>query len=142
MDANDIEKLFTKYKEGYSSLEEEEILFNTTKEIKPSLKAWSVFVRTNKTKTPENLNDRLWESFERKKINKRRFTIGVLSVAASVIFFVSLLVYNFRTEKLTFSEEEVLLHQALQMFPNESQKEMKPTIIYENEMIIVYKTLE
>ena len=140
MKEDEIERLIEKYKEGNSTLNEEQFLFDHIKNSEPSLEAWSTFVKNNKKETPNNFNDTLWESFQNKKIGKRRRFVGVISAAASVILLISLYIASPKQKEVSYSKKEDLLNQALNMVSNSEPSEMQQSIIYENEMIIIYTT--
>ncbi|NMH89618.1 hypothetical protein [Flavivirga algicola] len=140
MEEDKIERLIEKYKEGNSTLNEEQFLFDHVKNSELSLEAWSTFVKNNKREVPKNFNDTLWESFQNKKIGKRKRFIGIMSAAASVILLISLLIASPKQKELSYSEKEDLLNQALNMMSNSEPSETQQRIIYENEMIIIYTT--
>ncbi len=140
MKEDEIERLIEKYKEGNSTLNEEQFLFDHIKNSDPSLEAWSTFVKNNKKETPNNFNDTLWESFQNKKIEKRKRFVGIISAAASVILLISLYIASPKQKEVSYSEKEDLLNQALNMVSNSEPSEIQQSIIYENEMIIIYTT--
>ncbi len=142
MKENEFERLVEKYKEGKSTLKEENALFNNTKNAKPAFEAWSNFVKNNKTEAPKDFNDTLWRSFQNKKTRKRRGFIRIMFAAASVVLLISFFVSNQGQDEQSYSEKERLLNQALGMFNSSEQKEIQRNIFYENEMIIVYTTTE
>ncbi|TGV00490.1 hypothetical protein [Flavivirga rizhaonensis] len=142
MKEDKIERLIEKYKEGNSTLNEEQFLFDNAKNSEPSLEAWTTFVKNNKKETPKNFNDILWESFQNKKIRKRKIFFGIMSAAASVILLISLFIANPKQKELNYSEKEALLNQALNMVSNSGLAEIQQSIIYENEMVIIYTTTE
>ena len=108
----------------------------------PSLKAWSTFIKKNKTNVPEGLNDKLWESFQNKKRKRRRTFIGALSAAASVLLLISFFIGGRVQKEQSYAEKEMLLNQALDMFKDSEQKKAEYKIFYENEMIVVYTITE
>ena len=136
------ERLIKKYKEGESTLNEEQFLFDSTENLDPSLEAWSTFVKSNKTETPEDLNEILWESFQNKKNKKRKLFISIMSTAASVILLISLFLGNPKQEALNYAEKEALLSLAKKMVSNSDVVETEQRIIYENEIVIIYTTKE
>ena len=142
MKEGDLEKLIQKYKEGDSTLSEEKVLFNNSKKSESSLKLWSTFVDKNKTDIPEDLNSRLWQSFQNKKTKKRRLFLKIMGVAASIILLGALLIGNFDQTEQSYSEKERILNQALAMFESNEDEEKQHTIFYENEIIIVYMTTD
>jgi len=142
MKEDEIERLIKKYNEGNSTLNEEQILFDNTKNSKPSLEAWSTFAKKNKIETPKGFNDTLWESFQNKKIRKRKVYVGIIAAAASVLLLISLYIVNPKQKELDYSEKQALLNQALNMVSNSGLVEIQERIIYENEMIIIYTSTE
>lgn len=142
MKEDEIEILIEKYKEGNSTLNEEQFLFDHIKNSEPSLEAWSTFVKNNKKETPNNFNDTLWESFQNKKIGKRKKFVRIISAAASIIVLISLYIFSPKQKELSYSEKEDLLNQALNMVSNSVPSEIQQSIIYENDMIIIYTTTE
>lgn len=137
-----IERLIEKYNQGSSTLNEEQFLFDNAKNLEPSLEAWSTFVKNNKLEAPENFNDILWESFLNKKIRKRKIFVGIMSAAASVILLISLFIANVEQKKFNYSEKEALLNQAIDMVSNLDLSETPKSILYEDDMIIVFTTTE
>ena len=135
----EFEKLVEKYNEGDSSLKEEQLLFNNAKNSEHSLEAWSTFVKNNKKEIPKDFIETLWESFQNKKIRKRKIFIGIMSAAASVLLLISLFITTPKQKELNYSEKEVLLNQAINMVSN---SEIKKNIFYEDDMIIIYTTTE
>ena len=142
MKEDEIERLIEKYKEGNSTLNEEQFLFDHIKNSELSLEAWSTFIKNNKKETPNNFNDTLWESFQNKKIGKRKKFVGIISAAASVILLISLYIASPKQKELSYSEKEYLLNQALNMVSNSESSEIQQSVIYENDMIIIYTTTE
>ena len=127
-----------KYKNGETSLKEEEQLFNEVDENQPEIKVLSDFVKENKINIPPNLNDRLWKSFEEKTTKNNRFKIGFFSAAASVVLLVSLYFGNLNKNELTYNEKEALLNEAKSMFSDAEVKQTIHNIIIETDFIIVY----
>ncbi len=121
---------------------EEQFLFDHIKNSELSLEAWSTFVKNNKRETPNNFNDTLWESFQNKKIRKRKRFVGIMSAAASVIILISHYIASPKQKELSYSEKEDLLNQALNMVSNSEPSEIQQSIIYENEIVIIYTTKE
>ena len=142
MKDNEFKKLVEKYKEGDSTLKEENSLFNNAGKSEPSLEAWSTFVNINKTETPQDFNDKLWKSFQNKKARKRRRIISVLSAAASILILVSIFIANRGPKEQSYAEKERLLNQALSMFDDFEEKKVEHNVFYENEMIVVYTITE
>jgi hypothetical protein len=133
-----IKSLIEKYKLGTSSLQEEEFLFNNTSESDTGIKTWSTFVKNHKKEAPENFNNTLWESFEKRNIKNNKFRIGVLSAAASIVLIISLYISINSQNELTDGQKKVLLNEAKNMFLDVNQEQITQNIIIENELIVVY----
>ncbi|QXP54853.1 hypothetical protein H0I25_12235 [Cellulophaga sp. HaHa_2_95] len=142
MEENKADSIIKKYKEGQSTLSEEQFLFDSTENLKSSMKVWSTFVKNNKTATPKDFNERLWESFQNKKNRKRKLLIGALSVAASVSVLIALFFTHPAPEELNYSEKEALLNIARDMVNHTDLAEIEERIIYENDIVIIYTTKE
>jgi len=140
MKEDDFDELLEKYKKGKSSLNEENLLFDSINSS--SLEPWVTFVKNNKIKCPKAFNDTLWNSFERRTNNKRKIKIALMSAAASVFLLILLFVGNLGQNKLNDSEKKVLLDQAIDMFICKSQTKPQERIIYENELLIIYTSVE
>jgi hypothetical protein len=135
-------RLIEKYKNGETSLKEEEALFKQAKEEQTALKMLGDFINNNQIKTPHNLNDILWKSFDKKKGKNNRFKIGFISLAASIVLIVSLYVGNLNRTKLSKSEKQVLLNEAKNMFVDVEVPKTVHHIILESDLIVVYTRSE
>ncbi|PQB03160.1 hypothetical protein BST83_17745 [Polaribacter filamentus] len=133
-----IKNLIEKYKKGETSLSEEKELFNSVNETRSEIANLSQFIKNNQIKTPENLNEELWESFDEKSVKNNKFRIGIYSAAASILLIFSLYFWNFEPNKMTYNEKLALLNEAKSMFADESLKEINHTIILETDLVIVY----
>ncbi|MDD2550412.1 MAG: hypothetical protein PHD00_10005 [Bacteroidales bacterium] len=142
MKEGEVKRLIEKYKEGNTTLNEEQFLFDNAQNSESSFEVWASFVRNNKTEAPKNFNDTLWESFQNKRIRRRKILVGIMSAAASAILLISLSISNPRQKELNFAEKEALLNQALNMLSNTDRADVAQNIIFENEMLIIYTTAE
>jgi hypothetical protein len=143
MNKGKIEELIKKYEEGTSNLSEEQLLLDNVENLNPTVKPWFKFIKLTKRTAPQHLYGSLWESIQTARIKKRRFTIGIISAAASVIILISLSIFNLGYEKRSFKKKEALLSEALQMFENtDYQVQIEKNIIYEDNMIIIYTALK
>jgi hypothetical protein len=133
-----IKNRIEKYKNGETSLKEEEQLFNEVDENQSEIKILAGFVEENKIETPYNLNDKLWSSFEEKTAKKNRFKIGIFSAAASILLLVSLYFGFLNENELSYNEKETLLNEAKSMFSDGEVKQTIHNIIIETDFIIVY----
>lgn len=137
-----IKNRIEKYKNGETSLIEEETLFNEVKENQSEIKILADFVEKNQIKIPNNLNDKLWESFDEKTAKKKRFKIGFFSAAASILLLVSLYFGTLNKNELSYKEKEALLNEAKSMFSDAEVKQTIHNIIIETDFIIVYTKKE
>jgi hypothetical protein len=135
-------KLIEKYKNGETSLKEEETLFNNVKEEQTGLRMLGDFINNNQIDTPHNFNDTLWKSFDQKKGRNNSFKIGFFSAAASIVLIVSLYVGNLNRNKLSNSEKQALLNEAKNMFSDIELTKTVHRIILESDLIVVYTKQE
>jgi len=137
-----IKEIIEKYKSGNSSLKEEAFLFDNVDESQHEIKTWASFVKRNKKVAPDNFNDALWESFDKKTTKNNRFKIAIMSAAASILLISTLYLNNIRDKGLSNSEKEALLNEAKSMFTEYEQTKPTYKIIAENDFIIVYTKTE
>lgn len=142
MDEKKIKTLTEKYEEGTSTLQEEQFLFDNAENPNSISEVWSTFVKRNKIEAPEDFNDKLWNSFQKRTARKHRFKISVISVAASILLIIALSIGNFGQKELSYKEKEALLNQALDMFDEPKHEIAQERILYEDETIIIYASLE
>ncbi len=133
-----IKNRIEKYKNGETSLKEEEQLFNNVGENQPGIEVLSGFVKENKINIPPNLNDTLWKSFEEKTTKNNRFKIGFFSAAASILLLVSLYFGFLNNDELSYDEKQALLNEAKSMFSDAEVKQTIHNIIIETDFVIVY----
>lgn len=108
--------------------------------MESSFEKWSTFKKHNTIKTPENFNDTLWTSFEKKKLRSQKIQLKIIYAAAAIVCAILLYVSTYKPKELTYSEKEQLLDKAKNMLSNFEQKNTLKHIIYENDMIIIYTT--
>ncbi|NQU52335.1 MAG: hypothetical protein HQ522_07320 [Bacteroidetes bacterium] len=142
MNKEKIENLIEKYEAGASTLQEEQFLFDNAENSDPTIEAWSAFVKHKKKVAPQNLNDSLWASIQTRKIKKRSFVISIMSTAATVLLFIFISVNYLSSKKMSYKEKEALLSEALSMLDIQKQIIAEQSIIYEDEMIIIYSATE
>ena len=133
-----IKNRIEKYKNAETSLKEEKRLFDEVGENESEIKILAGFIEENKIETPYNLNDKLWNSFEKKTAKKNRFKIGIFSAAASILLLVSLYFGFLNENELSYNEKEALLNEAKSMFSDAEVKQTIHNIIIETDFIIVY----
>ena len=141
MNRDEFDELIEKYETGVSTLAEEQFLIENNKKLNPTIQPWFRFIRFNKKVAPQNLKDYLWEAIQTRRIKKRRFTIGIMLAAASVILLIS--IYYPWNEKYNYKRKEALLSEALNMFEiTDYQTQIKENFIYEDDMIKIYTALD
>ncbi|QXP69037.1 hypothetical protein H0I29_10315 [Polaribacter sp. R2A056_3_33] len=140
MKEENIKNLITKYKLGTSSLKEEALLFDNVDDSETAIKAVATFVKKNKKVAPDNFNNDLWKSFDKKTTQKNRFKIGLISAAASILLISTLYINNISDNGLSYGEKEALLNEAKNMF---TEQEVQPiSVLIESDLIIVYTKIE
>lgn len=137
-----IKNRFEKYKEGETSLKEEKNLFEEVDENQPEIEVLGDFIKRNKIETPSNLNDTLWNTFEKKTAKNNNFKIGIFSAAASMLLLISLYFGNLNKDELSNDEKQALLNEAKSMFSDAEVKQTIHNIIIETDFIIVYTKKE
>lgn len=141
MKDKEIKELIEKYEAGSSSLNEEQLLFDKAEHTDSGISAWSTFVKSNKIEASQGLNNSIWKTFINRKVRKRRYTVGITSIAASIALIITLSLSNSIKDN-SYNEKEAALNEALSMFARTEQEKMQQSIIYENEMIIIFTSLE
>lgn len=142
MNEKEIEMLIEKYEAGASTLHEEQFLFDNAENSHSISEVWSTFVKRNRIEAPEDFNDKLWKSFQKRNVSKHRYKISIVSVAASIILIIALSIGNFGQNELSYKEKEALLNEALDMFVEPEHEVTQERILYEDEIIIIYASLE
>ena len=132
-----IKNLIEKYKLGTTTLIEEKKLFESDGKTDESIKKISTFIKKTKKQVPENFNENLWDSFEKKTTKPNRFKISLLAAAASIALIVSLYISNTNQNELSYSEKEALLNEAKSMFAV-TNKEETYQVLFEDELVVVY----
>ncbi|QXP64435.1 hypothetical protein [Polaribacter sp. HaHaR_3_91] len=140
MKEENIKNLITKYKLGSSSLKEESFLFENVNDSETAIKTVATFVKKNKKVAPDNFNNDLWKSFDKKTTQKNRFKIGLISAAASILLISTLYINTISDSGLSYGEKEALLNEAKNMF---TKQEVQPiSVLIESDLIIVYTKIE
>ncbi|QTE21427.1 hypothetical protein [Polaribacter cellanae] len=128
--------LKNKYFTAKTTLEEEEWLFNS-KNNDPEIEKWATYVNKNKAEIPSNLKDSVWSAIQNKEKRKKQKLIRLSGIAASIVLFISIFIYNY-TNKINDKKNEALLNEALSMFPKEKNVAEIQQVLYEDNMVIVY----
>ena len=142
MSPDKIRKLIQKYEAGMSTLEEEQFLLGQVKHEDTGMAAWANYAKHKKSKVPQNLNENLWASFEKKTNTKRRYLYWV-TAAASVLFALGIWATQNTEKKQSLAEKKALLEEARSMLIPAPQKvKIENEIIYENEFIAIYAQIK
>lgn len=137
MNKEEANRLFEKYREGETSLEEEMRLFSADSQ-EPEMAEWSRFVKEQKQTAPPNLQDNIWSAIRSRRQGKRRFLYTLSGIAASIALF---LVFYFvvpNNEARELAEKEAALKEAWSLFSEETSAEDDQSILYEDELIKIY----
>lgn len=135
-----INKQLEKYEKGLSSSHEEQELISLLSSSAKGKNAWFKFIKLQKAKVPENLEDDIWTSIQNQENRKKRLLIRISSIAASVVLALSLSMgfFNRNPEEMTLQEKEAVLKEAMALIPETQNKSILGEIIYENEILIIY----
>ncbi len=136
-----IEDIFEKYKNGQTSLEEEQFLIKNSSNLNFPLSNWIAFEKENKIEMPENFNEKLWHSFDERTQPKNRIVKRILIAAASAVLFFTLYNKNQQENTQALWEKEALLLEAKSMF-SEIEQTTNHEIIFDSDLITVYATTE
>ena len=140
MSEDNIKNIIKKYISGKSTLDEEKILFENADENNTSIKTISNFVHHNKIETPNNLNEKLWNSFDKKTKRKKKLGVKLFSVAASIALIMTL--YINHQNKLKEIKKEALLNEAKRMFQNVTKNNSIHRILLDDDLVVVYTKIE
>ncbi|MFC0875856.1 hypothetical protein ACE01N_04640 [Saccharicrinis sp. FJH2] len=134
-----IDKLIKTYEAGESSLAEEMFLKDHAEEINHSHKPWFKYIQRNKHTAPQQFNTSIWEAIQRRRKNKQRLSIGILTAAASVAILLSVFIINPQKNRLSYQEKEAILNEALSMFnAHNTTQQQTQNVLYEDDMIVIY----
>ncbi|WP_422106538.1 hypothetical protein [Winogradskyella sp.] len=136
-----IKDIFDRYKNGQTSLEEEEFLLKNSCDLDFPLSDWIIHEKQNKTKATEDFNDQLWASFNKKIKPKNSLAKRTLIAAAAVVLFFAVYKINQQEQTQSLWEKEALLIQAKSMF-SESEQKTNQEIVFEDDLITIYTTTE
>ena len=84
------------------------------------------------------MNDSIWASIETRKRKKQRYLFSLSGVAASITLLLAFFIYNNVNSRGGYAEKEALLNEALSMFSEEEPTLQRKTILYEDELVIIY----
>lgn len=133
----DIKHLVEKYKKGSSTLEEEAFLISKSTDLNIEDKVLFEYLKKKKISTPENLNARLWEDFNKK--NKIRY-LKIFSAVASVALLISIFLIKPTEKEMSYADKKALFDEAKAMIAKTKKQTIIQNIIYEDELIKIYTT--
>ena len=137
MKEDNINKLIEKYKSGETTLEEERALFKRESQSDRPLTKWFDYINRNNNTVPDNLNEKLWDSFQNRKKNHTNWIVASLAVAATLLIIVTLAINSSKKKEMDYAQKQALLEEARNMF-----KENTAKILYEDELIQIYTISE
>jgi hypothetical protein len=132
-----INTLTSKYKAGETSRQEELYLQKNSTKIENAQKDIFRYIQHHKKKAPRDFNEKQWQIFELKQKRRKIRRYSIISVAASVLIVVSLLLINTPQKEMDYLEKQALLEEALLMIEN-AEQDNQETVLYEDEMVIIY----
>lgn len=140
MKKEDIDKQLDLYKEGLSSLEEEEKLAHILSASNEQENIWFKYIQQQKKAVPKNLESTIWASIQKRESRKRRILIRISSVAASILLAVSVLltIETRPQQKMSAEEKEAALKEAMAMISETQDQPILGEILYEDENLIIY----
>ena len=138
MSEESIKKIIKKYKSGTSTIADENFLFENVTNTDKTTHYIATFIKESKLQTPRNLNNTLWDSFEKKTKKKKEFKLALLALAASVVVYIN----NKRSDTLDIQRKEALLNEAKSMFKNSEDPKIIHHIIIESDLLVVYTKTE
>ena len=133
-----IKDIFEKYKNGETSLEEEQFLHDNSSELDMPLSEWIANKKDHEIEVPENFNEKLWQSFDKKNKPKNKLITSILVAAASIVLLFSFFIKNEPENTQSLLEKQALLMEAKSMFST-PEPETNQKIIFENDLIVVYQ---
>lgn len=135
-----IDKQLNLYKEGRSSLEEEEKLARILGASNEKENGWFKYIQQHKKVAPRNLESDIWALIQKRGSRKRRILLRISSVAASIILAVSVffILETRPQQEMSYAEKEAVLAEALAMISDTQEQPIVGEILYEDEILIIY----
>ncbi len=137
------DKLLESYRQGKSTLEEENILRERNREISDPEAEWFKFTARYRKEAPEGLEKRITESLGRNREGRRRLISFVSASAAIVVILISLTILKpWDSSRLSYNRKVALYQEALNMVGSAEPVITGKEIIYEDETITIYLETE
>lgn len=137
MNKGNFDKLVEKYEQGNSSLLEEKQLSDSVELLREESQAWFKYRKLNNIEVPDDLQNYIWESIQRKRTVTLRLTIGLLTTAASILLLLGIMLNGGQS----YRKKEALLNEAIRMCES-SNTSSELTPIYEDNVIVIYASAE
>jgi hypothetical protein len=136
MNPEEHKNLIDKYLAGESTPEEENKLHHADLNDSEGLDLWFTYIRLNKAKTPEGLNEVLWNESVLSKSKFRSLLIPITSIAASIAVLLFFLPLNLGSTVQSHEEKQRLWDEAMLMVQQAEINEDRD-ILYEDELITI-----
>jgi len=138
MNREDETKLLELYRNGNSSLADEESLTESFGDSLSGDKVWFSFIKHYRKRAPEYLENEV-KSYIFRNTKGRRLLIRLASVAAILIFLISLVVLvPGRQKEMDPTDKMALIEEAYKLINSNQGLVSEDEIIYEDETIVIY----
>ena len=144
MEKEKVKALMEKYTSGRSTLEEEALLIKHKHDENQYPSSWFSYIKSKRKNLSPKLNDTIWKAIQKKEKRKNTYKIMIagMSVAASIALLLVFTKPEPISESTILAEKKALLKEALSMFEDKENTTPKKTVLYEDEMVIIYTTSE
>ena len=140
MNREQVDELLEKYEQGLASQEEMDLLMEQFEDSRTGPGVWFNYLRLQKRKAPENLQNQVWSAIQTQEKKKTRKITLFISAAASLVILISLIILSpsLRNQKeMSYDEKAAKLEEALSLI-SENNEQADRKIIYEDEIIVIY----
>jgi hypothetical protein len=133
------DKIIEKYKEGTSSIKEENHLRDRFSIRSDMYSAWFKFTGEARIKAPTGIEDKVIGSIETHKKKYKRTFYSITSAAAFIIILVTSVLFSpLQAKEMSYVEKLAVLVEANNMFDSEIIDNKEKDILYEDETIILF----
>ena len=129
-------KLEEKYMSGFTSLEEESNIFDSSKIENEELATWIQYVNHKRIKAPEGLAQSLWQEspIQKSKRFRTKLFLGLTAASIAILFFI--LVRHSPNQSADYETKKQLLEEAMAMINNTTEQEKE--IFYQDDLVTIY----
>lgn len=139
MNMEQSDKLIDLYREGKTSLDEEEFLRKQPGAVSPGEKGWFDYTSGMKKSVPSTLELDILSSIEKYSARKRKLIAALSAAAAIAIIALSLTVAGpWKSPEMDYGSKVAVLEEALGMIGSADQQGNNGEVLYEDETIIIY----